>query len=519
MSAVSSVCRRVGQCFSLRAASGFASSNPSPQRTAHVERLLHANVPHEDDSFVRNLLSSVSSQELEDIWAVIGLASASPSLKHVSKGVERLCNDPKQSLKLCTIAFRSRYLQEQVYKGIMMELYAKAGFLQHANSMLQSSLAGGYIPPMDAWQSLVQSGKDRRQPLFVQELVSDMESHDITPPKKILKLLMDTYADGRMPKEALETLDLMRQRGMFVDAHAYAVCVKALIGSKESIETLDALVNDIKKHLGKTPHRLWTTILMAYASMGNIGKVISIADDMVADGMHLNERDLTALLRACREADDVERGQEMLRRVEAVGYTEEVSLATEMIRLYDMCGNTERSLEVFHEVIKSNNKLDKGIFNILIDIFMNHWSEATNAAAEEWYKSQAKIAFDIGWARGIFGHTKPSQKGQTLHVDLHRSGLWASQFIIMKSIDEETQRYFSGKRIRAIKYITGKGQSSHSSRKISLADVVRAFLYRSGITYQEDSLGIFNVPKRSLDRMSKAATTSRYAPIDPRILR
>jgi pentatricopeptide repeat protein len=342
-----------------------------------------------------------------------------------------------------------------------------------------------------------------------------MEEYSITPPKKILKLLMDTYADSRMPKEALGVLDLMRKRGMFVDAHAYSVCVKSCIGSRDNIDMLDALVKDIMGGVEKVPHRLWTTILMAYASTGNVSKVISITDDMKTNGIQLNAKDCTAMLRSCREADDIERGRDMLRHVEHQEYKEEVSLATEMIRLYDMCGDIERVIEVFDILVESGTSLDKGIFNIAIDIFMNHWSEAADPEEKQFYKNQAKRAFDIAWSQGIFGRSKPSEKGHTLHVDLHRSGLWASQLILMKSIDEEIRRGLSGKRIRAIKYITGKGHSTRTARKASLADIIRIFLYRSDIDHQEDSLGVFNVPKRSIQKIFKSG--EKFSLVDPRM--
>lgn len=488
-------------------------------RGIHIPGLRRGDLPHEDATFVSKMVRDVSEEDIERAWAIIGMSSI--SLKGVSQCAEKMCKDPKDVLRLCTVAFRSRYNTSQIYKNFMMEMYAKAGFLHHARVMLEASLEKGVVPRMDAWETLAQCGKNRRRPDFAKQIVEYMDSFDVSPPKRILKILMDAYADSRMPEEALQVLALIRKRGMLVDAHAYTVCVKACIGRKCGDAVLDSLVNDIMEDVEKIPHRLWTTILMAYASKGNVSKVLSQVNHMESIGIELNAKDFTAMLRSCREGGDIVQGKEMLLRVEHANVDGELSVATEMIRLYAMCNDIESSMRVFDDILRSRTSLDRGICNIMIDVCMNHWSDSTDYDEKRRYMAQAKKAFDMAWSQGIFGANKHSKKGRTRHMDLHRSGLWASQLIIMKSIDDEAKTFVSGKRIGAIKFITGKGQGIRDSLKVSLSDIVRAFLYQSGIVYHEDSLGVFNIPKGYLEKLFRSGMKYHertFSLVDPRLL-
>lgn len=494
-------------------------------RGTHQARNPSTGLPHEDRAFVSNLVDSVSQDEIELLWGIVGLSANTSSLKGVSQFVENMCKDPKDALRLCTIALRSRYSHMNMYDTLMMEMYAKAGFLRHSYHMLRTSLEGGLVPYTDVMQALVQAGKDRRQPAFASQILNLMERHQMNPSKKILKIVMDTYADGRMPEEAISVLDLMKTRGMYVDVHAYTLCVKACIGSKKSTNYMDScIVKDIMSNFEKIPHRTWTTILMAYASTGNVRQAAAHADTMAASGLHLNSKDYTALLRACRESGDVGQARKMLHRIksaESAGIDQDISLTTEMIRVYAMCGELENSINIFNEIIESGIRPDKGIFNIMIDILMGHWSDATDQHEQAQHMSQARRVFDIAWQGGVFAAEKYSHKGRTKHVDLHRSGLWTSQFIIMKSLGDAAEAYYSGKNIWAIKFITGKGKYTRDKLKVSLADIVGTFLYKSGITYHEDSLGVFNVPKGCLHRIFQSGDElmcTQFSFVDPRYL-
>lgn len=477
-------------------------------------------LPHQDARFVSKLSNSASEEDIDSIWAILGASYNRESLKNVVQLAETLAKSPIDMLRICTIAFRSRYLTEDKYKFLMMQMYAKAGFLQHSQQMLAETLKRGVAPQMEAWHILVQAGQARRQPDFSQQIISYMESHGLSPPKKILKTLMDAYADKRMPDKAIDVLDLMRTRGMYVDVHMYTVCVKACIGSTMSTDHIDLMVKNILEDFDQVPHRLWTTILMAYASTGNVKKVIAHADAMIAMGMELNARDYTAILRSCRESRDVMIGKEMLRRVEEAAVDWEVSLATEMIRLYALCGNLNKSIRVFDQVLMSDLDPDKGIFNVMIDIMMNNWSDAIVPKERKHYMGHAKRAFEAAWARGIFDSQSVSRRGLTTHVDLHRSGLWTAQFIIIKTIQRALEEYESGKGIGAIKFIAGRGKS-HQGKNLSLADVVRIFLSQSHIKHFEDSFGVFNIPKSYLEsrfRSGKKSDESGFSWTDPRLL-
>lgn len=488
-------------------------------RGIYISGHQRGDLPHEDARFVSKMVRDMSEEDMEHAWAIIGMSST--SLKAVSQCAENMCKDPKDALRLCTVAFRSRYNTSHIYKNLMMEMYAKAGFLHHARVMLETSLEEGVVPCMDAWQTLAQCGKNRRRPDYAKTIVEYMDAFDVAPPKRILKILMDAYADSRMPEEALEVLALMRKKGMLVDAHAYTVCIRAFIGRKYDEAVLDSLVNDIMNDVEKIPHRLWTTILMAYASKGNVSKVLSQVNHMESIGIDLNGKDFTAMLRSCREEGDILQGKVMLIRVENANVDGELSLATEMIRLYAMCNDLESSMRVFDDRVRLRAPLDRGICNIMIDVCMNHWSDSTDYNEKRRYMARAKKALDVGWSQGIFGVNKHSKKGLTKHMDLHRSGLWASQLIIMKSIDDEAKTFVSGKRIGAIKFITGKGQGIRDSPKVSLADVVRAFLYKSSIVYHEDSLGVFNIPKGHLEKLFRSGKKYHemtFSLVDPRLL-
>lgn len=459
--------------------------------------------------------------DIETMWILRGLYEGfSSHEKAVTRVAEWLHqSDPTDALRVYSIAFQDvlRPTHSHVYmKYNIIEMYASAGMFDNCQYMLQEYVKGDSspLPHASMWMLLLEQGKKARRPGFCTFVIEKMRDANIKSSKKMLKLLMDVYAENHMPEQAFDVVKEMRRNGMSVDAHTYATLMKTCIRTINDSEIVTKLVDEMKRERIKMPHRLWSSILMAYASARDLNHVLETADEMRAvHGINLNARDYTAIVRAYRESNRVEEGLAMLKTTLPTIQPPDVSLTTEAIRLYMAAGLVDEAMKLFESLQESNMSPDRGLYNIMLDEIMSAWCDVESSSQKDQFLQQACRIFDQAWGDGIFHSSRISgksrtisQRGFTAHADLHRTGLWACQFAIIKHWQEMFGDYVERGDTLALKLISGKGKGYKQSLKgdkLSLIDVVREFLSHSKVLYYEDSVGVFSIPKNHLRQRFK----------------
>lgn len=167
-------------------------------------------------------------------------------------------------------------------------------------------------------------------------------------------------------------------------------------------------------------------------------------------------------------------------------------------------------MQLFESLQGSNSSPDRGLYNIMLDEIMSAWCDVESPSEKDLLLHRASRIFDQAWNNGIFYSSEQSrtlsQRGFTTHADLHRTGLWACQFAIIKHWQEMFANYVKRGDALALKFISGKGKGykqSLKADKLSLIDVVREFLSHSRVLYYEDSIGVFSIPKNHLRQRFK----------------
>ena len=482
------------------------------------------SLPHEDPSFLRKIVaSSFYQDDIETMWALQGIASSASGgqgmdvVNTMRSYLHAYGGTPTDSLRLFTLACRKQILsystEYYLHKSFLVELYASAGLLQNALTVLRSMSRdtrqqtqqpkGGSEPkvPRVVWERLLEEGKQQRRPDFSLQVRDVMEEMGVVPNKKMVKLLMDVCAENHMVEEALDICQsMMRDKGMNVDIHTYGILIKACTRSIGMTDILDSVVNELMASPHKMiPHRIWSSILMAYAADGNVDQVQYYARMMTQTyRIELNARDYVAIIRACRESQTLlsEQMQDVYTMIRNIG---DVSLATEVIRYLGTMGNdVKESIRVFDMLCASGNTPDRGLYNVMIDLIMSHHHHG-----DEEYMEYAWKLFEAAWKQGVFNKERRlSKQGFTAHIDLHRTGLWTAQFCIIQHLKELYLEYLDGiKKTPAVKFISGKGRGYKQDirqENLSLIDVVRQFLSMTNIVHYEDSIGVFSVPRSHL---------------------
>jgi hypothetical protein len=235
----------------------------------------------------------------------------------------------------------------------------------------------------------------------------------------------------------------------------------------------------------------------AYASRetNTVERCFELAEALEALGP-LRPRDLLALLRACREAGDVERADRVLEMIhqcgraqvgasgqdgwggEALGEAFDVSLATEVCRAHLLAGRTEDAKAVFEEIPFDSR--DLALYNVLV---------------ESLDPSTASRVFDEAWQRGLFGRRrrKLTANRRVVHIDLHRLGLRMAELAMDKHLQElqSPGRGDVAGSVKAVKVIVGKGKPNPG--KTRLCEHVRGLLYDRGIANRETWPGVFTL--------------------------
>jgi hypothetical protein len=400
----------------------------------------------------------------------------------------------------------------------MSELYAAAGMLKYAQATLSSARSDGSapMPTNKQWMALLEAGRRERDPAFAKEMMMAVKSRMGRPPsKKMMQVLLDTYAENAMPEEALEIYTEMAAKHG-ADASMKMAVLKACIRHRDIPGSfVDAVVERIDDPADTTrtgkhtplPRRVSSMVLMAYASRRNentVDKCMELARRLVP----LRERDFLALLRACRESHDIDNGVMVLDWIDTWKEQEgvqrlELSLSTEIIMFYTAAGRIDDAVKTFNEI--PTEVRDRALYNVMIDALMEYPGERGGDSSRcDEFRALGRGIFNEAWEAGLFGQRerKLSRDGRISHIDLHRLGLWTAELALSKHVEElaeQSTRRAQGAEVNAVKVIAGTGGKANPS-KTRLCERVRHILYERGIQYRETNHGVFTMGLEELLR-------------------
>jgi len=309
------------------------------------------------------------AEDLEELWYLKGLNGCS-KLNNESDGMDQMDAELQkysalESLRLYTLAFRhhlepwNHKTRTYEHKYRLVELYAKSGLLKVSLEYLEaiSATTKRIRPRTKTWDRLMEASKQFRQPLHAKKIFKMIQHLEARPSKKLLRLLMNVYAENHMMEEALSVIDIMREYGMHVDEHTYATAIKACTRNAD-LEKASRIFRSMKEEKRDIPHRVWSLLIMAHAASRDAVGAVKVSQEMKSHGISLNARDYTGLLRSFRESEDIPGGMALLGEIQQRAIEPDVSLMTEIIRLH-----TARGAIVFgFGVINTMNGVDVSLF-------------------------------------------------------------------------------------------------------------------------------------------------------------
>lgn len=289
-------------------------------------------------------VSCSAAEDLDAMWQLYGASRGWNAHEHNKLDLED--QPPLESLRLYSIAFRhcldpiNRDEDGSIFRYRLVEKYANAGLLRLALDYLTKVLISAEKQPgADTWIHVMEAARKFRQPHMASRIFSQMQELGVRPPKRLLHLLMHTYAENYRPNDALNVIECMRQIGMQIDHYSYAAAMKACIRSKD-IATANAILQKMQTENVKVTHKVWNALMMTYAASGDPSGAEHVFSEMIKHGNSASTRDFTALLRAYREAEDVDGGLSVVESGRLDGIKPDVSLLTELMRLESMKGGT-----------------------------------------------------------------------------------------------------------------------------------------------------------------------------------
>lgn len=216
----------------------WAARTPRTQRTprTHRERISSTAIvgellPHEDPVF----LSKLETRR----------RSATPELAR---------------LRAYTLANRGEY-----DLATLSTLYAAAGMLKYASATMDRIYADDSVPRPTAsqWVELLEAGRRDRDPVFAKEMVEAMRHRaGRIPSKRMQLLLLNTYGESGMAREALQVYEEMAARHD-ADLSMAIALLKACIRQRDLPESFVDMVVDVVGRGGRPiPRRVMSMVLM-----------------------------------------------------------------------------------------------------------------------------------------------------------------------------------------------------------------------------------------------------------------
>ena len=144
-------------------------------------------------------------------------------------------------------------------------LYAAAGMLKYASATLDQVYAdkNAARPTALQWIELLEAGRQARDPIFAREMMNGIRGRDgRNPSKKMQQVLLNTYAESGMAREALQLYKEMAARHDADVSMAIAV-LKGCIRRRDLPESfVDGVIDVIQEGNRPLPRRVKSMVLM-----------------------------------------------------------------------------------------------------------------------------------------------------------------------------------------------------------------------------------------------------------------
>jgi len=187
-----------------------------------------------------------------------------------------------------------------------------------------------------------------------------MERDFATPPSATTyNSVINARATSGMAHEAEQWLDTMIAKGLEPDIFSYNTVIKAHAG-RGNIDNIDKWM----EHLGDLADgRTYGTAMMAYARLGDAGRVEHWLNTMASRGLDLDEVVYSAAVLANAKAGDPSAAREWLDRALCEGLRLDLRSYTPLVDAYAKAGDEAGVREMLDIVVRSGLEPDGAIFN------------------------------------------------------------------------------------------------------------------------------------------------------------
>ncbi|KAL0490580.1 pentatricopeptide repeat-containing protein [Acrasis kona] len=198
---------------------------------------------------------------------------------------------------------------------------------------------------------------------------------EIAISKKCLDLKLCTsaikmLAAGDRYKAAIDMFFSMIDSKMVPDSTVYNVALNACANARD-VDAGHQIIEHMKSSRMALNIELYTSLIKYYASTTRMDEAIDSFDRMIRSGIQPNHITFNVLLVACTNAQDVERGNMIFRRIIESKIELNAKLFSSLIKMYGELNKVQKAIELWHVMLRRNVTPDLVTLNIILNVCAN----------------------------------------------------------------------------------------------------------------------------------------------------
>lgn len=310
---------------------------------------------------------------------------------------------PEQAYEIYEQMHKERVPLDRVTFTTILSVCASLGSLEKGKRVHSEIIKAGIIPDRILGNSLIDMYAKCGNLRQGHKVFKEMTDRDVvTWNVMIAGAAQNGYCD-----EAFEFLEAMRAAGVKPDAVTYVSVLNACssleqgrvlhsdiveAGFELDLRVGTALVNMFSKCgsledgvriFERLPQRnvfSWTSVIAAYAQVGEPEKALEFYEKMVEEGVVADKLTYTTVLRVCATLGDLKKGREVHEQVVRSGITSDLILESTLIDMYAKCGRMEDA----HQLLEKMNERDVVSYSAVIGGYVQQgqFQEALNVFHE-----------------------------------------------------------------------------------------------------------------------------------------
>ncbi|KAI5067689.1 hypothetical protein GOP47_0018217 [Adiantum capillus-veneris] len=237
------------------------------------------------------------------------------------------------------------------------------------------------------------------------------------PIEKFVRLL-NTYTKEKSSARALS----LHAHVVYMGLEGSSVIGNLLITML--VET--GLVQDAQRVFDSTEFRdqcSWDNLISAYVDGGDFLKALDLYDLMkYFDPVHLSAYTFMALIKACTQLKDLERGQALHSQIASNGWLKfDAFYVSSLVHMYFKCGLPAKAQGVFDEL----QVRDTVVWNAMITGYAEHGHGEEALICFERMQLERVVPSDVSFIGSLqgCGCIKATERGQELHSEIVKKGL------------------------------------------------------------------------------------------------